>query len=250
MGDQRLNRIVQIIFILTILCYAIFQTMFPHISAFAKYHAHLVDIDIGTNGRAMHTNATKLISFDPADSLLLTHAYERYPIVISDFTGRADFYVNHEEPGCSSLNKRNEKYDPAYRDTRISSRCGNLSFETSRLYKCMHSNKIQKKVVKVERLSAFLKERRIDEVNFLKIDAQGGDFAIVKDVFENSAHISFKQIQVECQDYRDAVPLYFSSNDCDDIVSYVTQRYPNVRLRKVVNNCTAAEYNILFQMNG
>lgn len=208
-----------------------------------------VDIDIGTNGKTITSTASKLITFDPTDTRYISDSLLRYPYVISDFDGFATFYVNDEEPGCSSINVRNEAYDRVLQSDRIRSRCGDVVFQRSRLFKCMHSKKLRATRVTVRRLSSVLREMNVDSINVLKIDAQGSDFAIVKDVFENLPGVAVRRLQVECQEYNVSTPLYFSANDCGAILSYVRQKFPAMSYRRVLNNCMAAEYNLVMNIS-
>lgn len=208
----------------------------------------LLDIDIGTNGVPMLSKAHKVLTFDPGDSQLTSVALEKYPFVIADFNGEATFYINEDEQGCSSLNLRNEYYNQTRRDNQIKRRCPGTSFAESRLFNCMHSKRLRQTKVQVRRISSFLKARGITHINKLKLDAQGSDFAIVKDFFENADNTDVNILQVECQDYGQAIPLYFTSNDCSNIVQYVRRKRPNLTHRKVMNNCMAAEYNLIMQL--
>lgn len=220
-----------------------------HFSAVQKVHLdEVIDIDIGTNGRVMKSNASKLITFDPTDSYDSKKNIQRYPFGIADYNGNATFYVNDEEPGCSSLNVRNEIYNATLRDVSIERRCPTFNFQESRLHKCMHS-KLHQLSIQVRTLSSFLANHSISKVGILKIDAQGSDFNIVKDVFENAPTVQIDTIQVECQDYQRGIPLYFTWNDCEDIKKYVTSRYPNVKVKSIVNNCMAAEYNLIMTLS-
>lgn len=218
-------------------------------TATTSSHQHL-DIDIGTNGVPMLSRMHKVISFDPGDSEFTSATLERYPFVIADFNGEAIFHINEDEPGCSSLNLRNEQYNETRRDDHIKGRCQGNSFAGSRLHNCMHSKRLRQSKVQVRRISSFLKARRITRINKLKVDAQGSDFAIVKDLFENADNTDVNVLQVECQDYKRAVPLYFTSNDCSDIVQYVREKRPNLTHRQVMNNCMAAEYNLIMYLKG
>lgn len=207
---------------------------------------HLVDIDIGTNGRPMSSNAHKLITFDPSDPPLRSTSLDRYPFVIADFNGQAIFYLNQQEPGCSSLNIRNDHYNQTLRHNQIKSSCPTSSFHNSRLYNCIHSPRIHQLTVQVKKLSSFLNHAKISKINKLKIDAQGSDFAIVKDLFENADHVSVNQLQVECQDYQKSIPLYYASNNCADIITYLKSKRPAMTHKRLQNNCMAAEYNLVF----
>ena len=107
----------------------------------------------------------------------------------------------------------------------------------------------EKKIqVKTRKLSSFVKAKPIKKIGFLKVDAQGNDFAIVKDLFENTDQIAIEQLQIECQKFNETVPLYFASNDCGDIEDYIGQKKGG-QVRKVTyssNNCAAGEFDVNF----
>lgn len=202
------------------------------------------DIDIGTHGAPMKSDAQTLITFDPGDRLLITENVERYPYGVADFDGNATFHINRDFTQCSSLNMRNEFYDKRVRDERIVMNCGKNQYVGSLSEKCMHPQKTEEIVVPVRRLSSLLNEKGVRRVNSLKIDAQGSDFAILKDTLENSPQVEFKHIVVECQDYNKTIPLYMTSNDCHDIINYVEQKFPQTVFKKATNQCMSCEFNV------
>lgn len=207
-----------------------------------------VDIDIGTKGSPMRSTASKLITFDPGDKQLLTEKLERYPVVIADHSGLTNFYINRAEGGCSSLNRRNEEYNTTLQDAGMWNRCkvSRQDWLKSRLPLCMHSPLVKARV-RAMLLSRFLKERRIRHVGILKIDAQGSDFSILKDILEHTTdhEVKFDTIVVECQTFNQTVPLYFASNSCEDIETYVKEKMPDVKFNRNVNNCMVNEWNLI-----
>lgn len=222
-----------------------------------SHQASAVDIDIGTNGSPIEAEAAKLISFDPFDELMISDKYERYPYIVADFSGPADFYINDALRGCSTLNKRNERYDSSYREETMKNNCPPDSelnvgqkleqamrdFNSSFLKECMHAP-LRKVQVEAVTLSSFLPKINVSHINYLKIDAQGSDFSILKDLFEHAPHILVNKILVECQVYDQSIPLYFTSNDCNEIVTYVSRKFPSARFDWTYNNCLLKEYNI------
>lgn len=225
-----------------------------HPVQFQAHQSAFVDIDIGTLGTPIDSKASRLITFDPFDELLVSEKYERYPYIVADFSGPTDFYINDFLEGCSTLNKRNERYDPFYREQSMKRNCvTNESkllrkaalddFNSSWLKECMHAP-LRKVQVEAITLSSFLPKINVSHINFLKIDAQGSDFAILKDLFEHAAHIIVNTILVECQLYDQGVPLYFTSNDCNEIASYVSRKFPSARFKWTDNNCLLKEFNL------
>ena len=99
------------------------------------------------------------------------------------------------------------------------------------------------------RLSSFFHNYSIRKVGVLKIDAQGSDFKIVRDVMERSPEVKIDRIIAECQKYEKAGPsrqIYASDNDCLAMERFVKGKYPNVSVFEQVNNCAIAEYNFIF----
>lgn len=215
---------------------------------FKKDPPGIVDIDIGTLGSPISSNADKLITFDPFDKLLRQDKYERYPFVISDVDGKLPFFANDKVGGCSTLNFRNEHYDIEYQ-SKIHQRCGTSrkKFLSSFLVHCMHFPQ-RRMVVHSLRLSRFVRERNIRHIRNLKIDAQGSDFAILKDVIENAEQgLRIENITIECQWLNDSIPLYFTSNDCGHIEEYMKDKFEGFQLVKQLNNCNVNEYNFIYR---
>ena len=86
-------------------------------------------------------------------------------------------------------------------------------------------------------------------IEYLKIDAQGSDFSILRELLENAPSIAIDNWQVECQFYDRAPPFYPAQNDCSAILEYVRKRLPMHTTRSHVGNCQAAEYNLVSSMN-
>lgn len=209
----------------------------------------VVDIDIGTLGKPMPSKADKLITFDPFDKLQIQDNFERYPFVISDIDGDLPFFANDRVGGCSTLNLRNEHYDVAYQTKIHRERCGTTrqKFLDSFLVDCMHFP-LRTMRVRSVRLSRFVSERNIVHIKKLKIDAQGSDFAILKDVVENTgAELRIDSVTIECQVYNRSIPLYFISNDCGDIEEYMASKFEGFKIYRDINNCEVGEYNLKYR---
>lgn len=113
----------------------------------------------------------------------------------------------------------------------------------------MDSSQIERKEVPSIRLSTFVRQRGIAAIGLLKIDAQGSDFSILKDLFENTA-VMPRKIVFECQQYRQGVPLYFTNNDCEEIKFYLRQKLPaSAAFTEKANNCVAREYNVFVDVH-
>lgn len=188
-----------------------------------------------------------LLTFDPFDKLLIEDKYERHPYLISDFDGTTSFYINHDIPGCSSINHRNWVVDQGWQKKLQKQYCGGK--KSGILKGCMEPKRVERKEIRCRRLSTFVTERDVRRIKLLKIDAQGSDFTIVKDLFENAPNVWVDILKVECQKFNETVPLYFASNDCDDIVKYVKQKESR-RIQAIefkTNNCLVREYNLVIK---
>jgi hypothetical protein len=117
--------------------------------------------------------------------------------------------------------------------------CGDfLSFfcRTARFY--------QPRKVATMQLSTFLNERQVRQIEYLKIDAQGSDFGILRDVLENTA-VRLENFQLECIFANRTHALYDTENDCAAILEYAAHRLPTHTVAAHVNNCPMAEYNLV-----
>lgn len=203
-----------------------------------------VDIDIGTHGKAMNSEASKLITFDPFDKKIILSNYERYPYAIADFSGNALFSINKQFSPCSSINLRNSNFSETHLINTTPKNCTSRFSSITR--KCLRS-RTETKMVKAITLSSFLKWKRIRHIQVLKIDSQGSDFDILKDIFENCPFLTIDTLKFECQTYDKSVPLYFTTNDCDLMEQYVKEKYKNVLSSRTLINCGHGEYDILFR---
>lgn len=206
-----------------------------------------IDIDIGTFGSVIDRNADRLVTFDPFDEPQMRVDQERYPYVIADYNGTGTFYVNQLSRSCSTVNVVNTFYSTALRDERMGKNCGNVTIPIPGAVECAHPRveNVEEKEVQVRRLCDILKMRGFTKVNMLKIDAQGSDFGILKDVVENCPHVSLNQIKLECQVYDKTIPLYMTDNDCKRVERYVREKFPLVKIQWQLNVCWSGEYNLI-----
>lgn len=168
-------------------------------------------IDVGAH-RGEHTRPAALE--DPA---LLVHAFEPlpqlyrelsqgpdnfivHPLAVSDRDGMASFHINRF-PAASSL----RRLDEAARASWIE---GHLLVEEREI------------VVPTIRLDTFLAEAGIGEVEFLKIDAQGGDFNVILSAGERLRDIRRIVLEVAVTPRQ----LYQGAADKASIVAYMTAR--------------------------
>lgn len=220
---------------------------------------YAIDIEIGTLGRAMRSSH-HLISFDPFDAQRVRGGREQMPFAVSTSGGNATFYLNRDVAGCSSLLPLNPAFanDSAY--TAEVSGCqaarkvslGNLRFVVRR---CRRPRRTGVRTVPTIRLSDFLTGRGLFAVNFLKVDAQGLDVAIVEDVLTRTS-LQLTHLQAECQELNRAPALYATApggapNDCAALEALVRRHRP-AGLRHVewsLSNCVHAEWNLDFWWN-
>lgn len=220
----------------------------------------IYDIEIGVAGViTKSTAADVLVTFDPGDTLKITDEMESYPFAIADFDGTASFWVNDDYNDCGSLNyihglevvgdNNAQQIKQWYMDWQGSA-CRNAAEKRRHLhfaFLCMFPQKSHfAPNIPVKRLSTFLRESGIQTIHHLQIDAQGADFAILKDVFENYAgNVSIQRITVECQYYNTSRPLYLAANDCQQIKNYVQGKCgEGTMIQDQLNNCGIMEYNL------
>lgn len=233
----------------------------------------VIDIDIGTAGIPI-ASRHYLVTFDPFDLPILHDNHERLAVAISPHVeSHVTFFVNVDKPGCSSMLPVN----PAFRhnDTLYLADClpedgCRLAPECTRCKTChtlKHRNDrffhgavlpcrrpqggFEVRTVPAQRLSNFLRERRVERVEFLKIDAQGADRAIVEDVFART-ELPVRHLRVECQLLDGRVPPAYVDkrvppNDCHAIIALVRRLRPALaRVEWAESNCHVAEYNLDF----
>eukprot|EP00177_Eucheuma_denticulatum_P004791 GFKZ01008702.1.p1 GENE.GFKZ01008702.1~~GFKZ01008702.1.p1 ORF type:complete len:327 (-),score=31.40 GFKZ01008702.1:915-1808(-) len=207
----------------------------------------VIDVDIGTWGSAMASAADKILTFDPFDEEFHNDTLDRFPFLVSDFTGVSTFYYNKLGSDCSTMNLITTFYNETLRDQRIAENCPGQDIPLDGILRCSHPppEHVEERQVPVRRLSDILKQNGYTKIDTLKIDAQGTDFAILKDLLENAPHVSIRQAKVECQDYFKTIPLYITDNDCPRIESYVRAKFPGAKVERQMNVCWSAEFNLV-----
>lgn len=206
----------------------------------------VIDIDIGTFNSVLSREADLLLTFDPFDLTKITDTMEQYPYVIADYNGTGYFLQNSASKDCSSFNHFVNFADDKLRTLLMHENCNSTEALPGAM-RCAtpDSHELLKIPVQVRRLCDILKLRGFTKVNHLKIDAQGSDFTIVKDLFENCPHVQVDSMKVECQLYSHTIPLYLTDNDCSRIEQYLKMKFPNVVIAREMNVCWSAEYNLL-----
>lgn len=203
-----------------------------------------VDIDIGTFGVPINSSR-KLITFDPGDEELITEKFERYPFVIGDVDGPTLLYVNTAFGPCTSLYHRNDHFNATTQKMFRRKNCGPKKRVNDRSSNLCRNGTIKTVPTISVRLSTFLIQKRIKAINYLKIDTQGGDLTIVKDLFENVPEIRINRLKMECQMYQETAPLYHAPNDCRMAIRYIKSKRTDAKLKWYFNSCLDGEYNLL-----
>lgn len=206
----------------------------------------VIDIDIGTLGTYETRKADLILTFDPFDDLLISEKVERYPYVIADYNGTGIFYENMSSRDCSTMNVVTTDANETSRAAFQTKNCNSDRYLPG-ARSCAqplkeHVNEIQ---VQVRRLCDILKMRGFTKINSFKVDAQGSDFVIVKDLVENCPHVEIGSMKIECQFYERTIPLYVTDNDCTRIERYLKDKFPTVETRFELNVCWSAEYNLV-----
>ena len=144
----------------------------------------------------MSSEAATLITFDPGDALKKEAKFESYPFAIADYEGTADFWINDDFNQCGSMNYMNggelgghvDEIKKWYEQWE-GSKCrgpAKRNWDQNNAFRCMFPKKSHYAHGKpVRRLSNFLRERGVTQINVLQIDSQGSDFTILKDVIKN-----------------------------------------------------------------
>lgn len=219
----------------------------------------IIDIDIGTLGKPIGRSSANnyLITFDPFDHKYLGTKYERLPYAVTTNKEEVSpFYVNQMIPGCSSLNRYNPIFDSNpdlvnemwHGEPGDAHNCQPNNAERCCVQRCKHPKRRKRAIMQVPtiKLSTVIKQRNINKINFLKIDAQGSDKSILQDVL--STGVKVERIMAECQRYDKIHPIYDSQNDCEAMVKEVHHFRPEFTVEWIVNNCLNAEYNLIFQV--
>ena len=156
-----------------------------------------------------------MITFDPFDKMKETATLVSFPFLVTDVDGPVNFTVNHKFPACSTANQFNMKSDPNAPPIACPPSDSNVRMDRFRA--CIDPSAREIKEVPSIRLSSFLKNQNIRKIDTIKIDAQGSDFQIIRDVFERSPEVEIANLRAECQMYDEAGlsrQLYNTKNDC------------------------------------
>jgi FkbM family methyltransferase len=142
------------------------------------------------------------------------------PMAVAETDGCADFYLN-AFAAASSL----------------------LPFNAEGLERWAGGEvlKVEKRLaVAAVRLDTFMELMGIEDVEFLKIDAQGADLAVVRSAGDRLRRI--RRIALEVQ--INPVPLYEGGSQRDDVVSYLAER--GFSLASVERQSRDQEENLVF----
>ena len=207
----------------------------------------VADIMVGTAGTVIQSSSF-LYTFDPFDKPLRSETFERMPYIASVVDGQTRFYTNHLMPGCSSTNPVNANFT-----TNVTARSHLIRCRQGRNYvglimACRLPLNLTVSTLPSLRLSTLIRQRQIRSIPHLKIDAQGSDFALLRDVFENSVDregVEVISVQAECQWLARTPALYDSPlpNDCEAIQTYLQNR--SYRTGFANTNCQIAENDII-----
>ena len=184
-------------------------------------------IDVGAHRgdvtlyEARHNPGLRVFAIEPnlrAASRLIGAApnFMVFPIAISEEDGTAGFHINEFEPG-SSLLPLNEYSESAKL----------LKVETI-------------VTVPTMRLDTFMNLVRIEKVDFLKIDAQGMDLAVVKSAGERLRDIERIQLEV----WIEGEPQYVGVPGKTEVVNYLRER--DFLLQSTSSQSDGHEENLMF----
>lgn len=189
-------------------------------------------IDVGVHA-GEHTLAAAL-----KDSALLVHAFEPlpashnklvsktpsnflvHPMAVSDQDGTATFRINRFDAASSLL-----PMDEARRATWID---GKLLREDREL------------IVRTTRLDTFMRDRAIKAVEFLKIDAQGADFSVVRSLGDRIKDVKRIQLEVVLGPHQ----LYRGAADKPTIMTFMAEH--GFRLKSSEAQSHNQEENLTF----
>jgi len=153
-------------------------------------------------------------------------------------------------PGCSSMEFFNWGWDKKL-FTNKHAACGTRWWTSSSIiHGCRNPVLNHITDVPVVSLSQFLNIRasNIRVIRMIKIDAQGSDFTIIKDLLENTDY-EVRNIQIECQYMQDQAPTYVVNNDCEAFKAYMKYKRPDFQLVRKRDNCPSSEYNFLWHLD-
>ena len=236
-----------------------------------RLHGKTVNIKIGVYNSAntftSFGNKHFWIEFDPLNKYTITNHSMLLPFIVTpDDNDYSNFY--HCEMGaCSSIYRPSGKF-PTFKlpemvdymttscnkisdqniNIRLWDKPSNIShtvyFATSSSLACYNTSSYSRPLkhpsINLNSLLRWIPTT----VNYLDIDAQGADLAILYSITNNLHKI--RHIKVECQ----RRPLYYMYdsaivNECDDIITFLQNRSFSLKELEV-NNCGISEYNLYF----
>jgi FkbM family methyltransferase len=188
-------------------------------------------IDVGahqgqsTLGQALHNPALTVYAFEPNSTLAqeLTGVAPNYvviPAAVSHQDGTSPFYLNQED-AASSLLPFNEPARQAW--------AGGEQLQVTATTS-----------VPTVRLDTFLQQRQIDQVHYLKIDAQGADLDVVRSLGDRLADCHRIQLEVAVTEEQ----LYTGAATRQEVMDYLTQR--DFVLIRVQRQSHSQEENLTF----
>jgi FkbM family methyltransferase len=142
------------------------------------------------------------------------------PMAVSENEGCMDFYVNRLTAASSLL-----PFDPE----GFENWTGNEELQIE-----------EKLSVPAIRLDSFMKYVAISQIDWLKIDAQGHDFSVVKSAGDNISMIRKITLEVCTTE----IPLYSGSATKEEILEYMLKR--NFKLTDSVSQSYGQEQNLTF----
>ena len=197
-----------------------------------------VHIDIGAHSGAhcvpyAYNNPDKLVfAFEPLMSVLpvLRENTKRYkniivvPKAVDVKNGKAMFY--------EGLDKETSSLLPFVKENvvkwEISKGSPNRLSNTSSYY------------VETIRLDAFMEENNINSIEYLKVDAQGHDLAVIKSLGTSISKVKQIKAEVQITDFK----IYKNSSTRAELVDYLKSN--NFRIVNETEQSLGQEVNILF----
>ena len=207
----------------------VFRRFGYDIHRIAAAKAVWIDVGAHTGERsfqaAQHNPSLLVFAFEPnwqlARELMGKLAnFVILPIAVSDADGMSDFFLNSEDATSSLLG-----FEPG----ALQSWEGIATLKTD--------SRIR---VPTMRLDTFMTSMRLAQVDFLKIDTQGADFAVLKSAGECIRKIRRITLEVDIS----AVRLYRGSAGKQEIVQYLCER--GFTLTAVERNSNGREENLTF----
>lgn len=188
-------------------------------------------IDVGAHqgqsalGQALHNPALTVYAFEPNLALArelmgVTPNYVVIPAAIAQQDGVSPFYLNQED-AASSLKPFNETARQAW--------VGGDQLQVTATT-----------LVPTLRLDTFLQQQQINQVDYLKIDAQGADFDVVRSLGDRLSQCRRIQLEVAITEEQ----LYHGASTRQEVIDYLTAR--DFVLIRVQSQSHAQEENLTF----